>query len=163
MNYKYKKQQEEYCKKCERIGRELFKDFMKDSLYYVGLATHDLDRRDFVLLAENLRGVYGEIKTYRNPKYPRIHSKFKDFQIDYDKLDAVETKAKENGFVPLLVCFFTDCLMIWRLDTIDWRSTRKDDVEVNVYGGLYGIKKEYEPQAYLNFKDAIYTNFDIHA
>lgn len=149
-----------FCIEKEKTGRDLFNDLLATSPYYVGFSKDLNNRADFVLLSYEEQNVYGDIKTYRDPKHPRNHNKFDNYQIDYDKLDYIETKAKELGYIPILVCFFSDQLMIWRLDTIDWRNTRKD-VGVNQYGGAYGKKKEKAPQAYLEFKDAIYINKDI--
>lgn len=62
---------------------------------------------------------YGEIKTVHRP-----YTKFDTFQIDYNKLKALQDLAKENGRVPYLVCFFDDWDVVWDVSDIDLEDRR---------------------------------------
>lgn len=101
-----------------------------------------------------------ESKWYGDINHPRYSDKFSNYQIDYDKLSALEAKSKEENSKPLLMCFFSNELVIWNIDKCDWKSTKKS-VLTNKIGGAYGQQKEYSDQAYLKLEDAIYRNKNI--
>ena len=101
-----------------------------------------------------------ESKWYGNIKYQRNSDKFPNYQIDYDKLVALEKRSKEQNSTPLLICFFSNELVIWNINNCDWKSTKKS-VYTNKIGGAYGQQKEYSYQAYLQLNDAIYRNPQI--
>ena len=101
-----------------------------------------------------------ESKWYGDAKHPRYSNKFDDYQIDYDKLVALEAKSKEENSKPLLMCFFSNELVVWDINKCNWKSTKRN-VYTNKTGGAYGQEKEYSDQAYLFLKDAIYRNPNI--
>jgi hypothetical protein len=98
-----------------------------------------------------------ESKWYGNINYQRNSDKFPNFQIDYDKLLALEQRSIEKDSTPLLICFFSNELVIWNINNCDWKKTKKS-VYTNKIGGDYGRKKEYAYQAYLRLDDAIYRD-----
>lgn len=156
-----KQVQDEFAQKHEKIGRDLLRNvFSNHDKYRIYFADYENDEVDFIMFGEDK--VYaGDVKCYRNPNHIRNHDKFNDYQIDYKKLEEITKKARMLGATPLLVVFFSDQLMIWDLDKIDWQTT-KQDVLTNTRGGNYGIKKSIEPQAFLNLKQAFYINKNIN-
>lgn len=92
----------------------------------------------------------GDVKCYH--KNSRPYAKYKDYQIDYDKLESICKAAAEKGAVPVLIVYFTDITVYWELDKIDWKST-KEWVTVNKDGQNYG-EKERSLQVHLKKEDA---------
>lgn len=101
-----------------------------------------------------------ESKWFGDVKNPRYSTKYNNYQIDYDKLSALEAKSKEEHSKPLLICFFSNELVVWDINKCDWKSTKKL-VYTNKSGGNYGKYKEWSEQAYLKLEDAIYRNPNI--
>lgn len=101
-----------------------------------------------------------ESKWYGDINYQRYSDKFPNYQIDYDKLSALEAKSKEENSKPLLICFFSNELVVWNINKCKWKDTKRR-VCVNKIGGSYGMEKEYSNQAYLKLEDAIYRNKNI--
>lgn len=148
-------------KEKESVQRKKIKDLALFSEYVPSFEEDEFSRTDGKLVnISNLKKYVFESKWYGNPKYPRNSNAYKDYQIDYDKLVELENKAKENNSTPLLICFFSNELVIWDINKCDWKPTKKW-VCTNAYGVNYGAKKEYSYQAYLNLSDAIYRNTSI--
>lgn len=145
----------------ENIGRTLLKKVFKTDRYSIYFADYENEEVDFIMFTFDNKKYAGDIKAYRDDKHPRPHNKFKDYQVDYKKLVAITNKARSINAIPLLVVFFTDQLMIWNLDVVDWQSTKKD-VCTNAKGGNYGQYKTIEPQAFLNLEQAYYVNNKIN-
>ena len=101
-----------------------------------------------------------ESKWYGDINHPRYSDKFSNYQIDYDKLSALEAKSKEENSKPLLICFFSNELVVWDINKCKWKDTKRT-VYTNKIGGAYGQQKEYSDQAYLLLSDAIYRNKNI--
>lgn len=101
-----------------------------------------------------------ESKWYGDIKNLRYSDKFPNYQIDYDKLSALEAKSIEDKSTPLLICFFSNELVVWNINKCDWKSTKRK-VYTNKIGGAYGQYKEWSEQAYLKLEDAIYRNPNI--
>lgn len=147
-------------KKQENIQREKLKELSKDR-YIIATAKSETDATDVFIYDTITGGRYiVETKSYNNPQYPRFSTKFKDYQIDWNKLYAVKEKAHKKGCKPLLMAFFTNELVVWDLDKSKWEDTKKI-ISTNKEGLNYGTK-EKSPQAYLYFEDAIYRNKDIN-
>lgn len=145
----------------ENIGRTLLKKVFKTDRYSIYFADYQNEEVDFIMFTFDNKIYAGDIKAYRDNNHPRPHNKFKDYQVDYKKLVAITNKARSINAIPLLVVFFTDQLMIWNLDAVDWQSTKKD-VATNAKGGNYGQYKTIEPQAFLNLEQAYYVNNKIN-
>lgn len=145
----------------ENIGRTLLKNVFKIDRYSIYFADYQNEEVDFIMFTLDNKTYVGDIKAYRDNEHPRPHNKFKDYQVDYKKLVAITDKARRINAIPLLVVFFSDQLMIWNLDMVDWQSTKKD-VWTNAKGGNYGQYKTIEPQAFLNLEQAFYINKNIN-
>ena len=145
----------------ENIGRTLLKKVFKTDRYSIYFADYQNEEVDFIMFTFDNKTYAGDIKAYRDNNHPRPHNKFKDYQVDYKKLVAITNKARNINAIPLLVVFFSDQLMIWNLDAVDWQSTKKD-VATNAKGGNYGQYKTIEPQAFLNLEQAYYVNNKIN-
>lgn len=145
----------------ENIGRTLLKKVFKTDRYSIYFADYQNEEVDFIMFTFDNKIYAGDIKAYRDNNHPRPHNKFKDYQVDYKKLVAITNKARSINAIPLLVVFFSDQLMIWNLDAVDWQSTKKD-VATNAKGGNYGQYKTIEPQAFLNLEQAYYVNNKIN-
>jgi len=151
----------EFVNEKEKNGRNLLKDVFKPNDYSIYFADYQKEEVDFIMFSKEGKIYAGDIKTYRDVNNPRPHNKFKDYQVDYKKLLAITEKAHKINGIPLLVVFFSDQLMIWNLDMVDWQSTKKD-VLTNAKGGNYGQSKTLEPQAFLNLEQAYYINKNIN-
>lgn len=145
----------------EKIGRTLLKNlFSNTEKYSIYFADYENEEVDFIMYGKE-KVYVGDIKCYRDNSHKRPHNKFKDYQVDYKKLQAITDKASRINATPILAVFFTDQLMIWDLNTVDWQSTKKD-VATNAKGYDYGNKKTIEPQAFLNLEQAYYVNNKIN-
>lgn len=153
--------QKEYCENGEKIGRNLMKNlFNNTDKYRFYFSDYKFDEVDFIMMNLKDSKIYaGDIKAYRNPDYPRNSDKFHDYQIDYSKLEFIEDRAKMINATPILVVFFTDKTVIWDLNKIDWKTNTQIKL-TNSKGGLYGLKKDNNLQAYLNLDEAIYTKIN---
>lgn len=151
----------EFVDEKEKNGRNLLKDVFKTNKYSIYFADYQNEEVDFIMFSKEGEIYAGDIKTYRDINNLRPHNKFKDYQVDYKKLLAITEKAHKINAIPLLVVFFSDQLMIWNLDMVDWQTTKKD-VWTNAKGGNYGQYKTLEPQAYLYFEQAYYVNNKIN-
>lgn len=145
----------------EKIQRKKIKDLAEQTEYITFFPKDDFSRTDgyFIQIFTDERYSF-ESKWYGDANHPRYSNKFNNYQIDYDKLVALEAKSKEENSKPLLMCFFSNELVVWNIDKCDWKSTKKS-VLTNKIGGAYGKYKEYSNQAFLNLEDAIYRNPNI--
>ena len=151
---------EQAAKACEDKGR----NYVESTVTQLNFTFEDYDysRNDFT--AENKKGTkfyVGEIKGYFNPEHPRYHNKawkrgewqyYPDYMIDYDKLQAICEKGKENNRTPILIAAYHDTTLIWNLNEVEWESTGTWRW-VNKCGVDYGTK-ERSFEAFLPFKDA---------
>lgn len=147
----------EKCQKAENIGRTLFKNDWGHRLT-ISFTSDQYNSTDFSATATTptYRTYAGEIKAYRDERYPRRSDKFPDYQIDYDKLQSITEKAKESNSTPLLCVYFTDKTVFWDLSKFDW--TKNDTwTYTNKYGYAYGQEKEYTHQARIKVEDAVYV------
>ena len=144
---------------CELLGRNKCTEYFPEYTYdytqdpycpydFTSTATTNPDRT-----------YVGEIKYYiedKSSEYYRPHDKFKDYQIDYDKLKKVETEALARNGVPVLVVFFSDSTYVWNLtEDKEWEDNKRW-VWTNAEGVNYG-RKTLSLQSYLNFNKAIYV------
>lgn len=160
--------QNRFCNENEKIGRNLFRQvFNNKDKYRIYFADYEMDEVDFIMIGKE-KAYAGDIKAYRNPQHPRPHNgrliggelkKYDDYEIDFSKLENIEKRAKQINGVPILVVFFSDQLMIWELDKIDWRATAHLK-EGNKYGSDTTIK-EKTLKASLYYEDAVYKNNKI--
>ena len=97
-----------------------------------------------------------EIKDLTNSGYERPSTKYPDYQIDYDKIDYLVTKAEEEGRTPILYVRFSDKTFVWVLTDIPYKERRRL-VWTNDNGVDYGKTKSLTPQTYLNFVEATWT------
>lgn len=143
---------------CENAGRKLFEEDFGD-VYTITYTSGIFDRTDFTATAttDPTRTYVGDIKAYTDPLHPRPYTKFPNYQIDYDKLEEIESRARDTSALPLLVVYFSDCLMIWRLDEFNWREGA-DYRWVNKDGRRYGMEKEWRLQAFLDESQAKYVD-----
>lgn len=144
----------------EKKQRQELNKLLENTHYVAAYTTDTYNRIDGILIDWNTAQITHiiETKAYR---YERPSTKYEDFQIDYDKLEALEEYShKYNNAKPLLLCFFTNELVVWDISIIDWRKTKKW-VMTNDKGINYGASKSKSPQAYLKLEDAIYRNNNI--
>lgn len=169
----FKNVQDEFCKKHEGVGRELLRNlFNNTDKYRIYFADYIYDEVDFIMFG-TAEVFAGDIKAYRGSKCIRKHNerynvekgkidrKYNDYELDASKLQFIEDRAKRINGTPLLVVFFADCVMIWNLHKTNWRDTVY--LKEGNKQGSNQEEKELTEKAKLYFKDAIYTNFDIHA
>lgn len=145
----------------EKTQRKKIKELTLFSEYIAIFSTDEYDRVDGYLV-NFFNGKRYEIETkwYSDEHHRRNSDKFSNYQIDYDKLDNLEKKAKEKNSTPLLMVFFSNELVVWNINRCDWKSTKKT-VKVNKIGGRYGAEKEETEQVYLLLDDAIYRDEKI--
>lgn len=94
-----------------------------------------------------------EFKTYNDPLHKRFLNgtelkKYPDFQLDFKKPEAMCKKAKEDGRIPLLRCFFWDYEVAWDLNKTDWRNAAWNR-ETTTSGIEYERGTEISLQAHL--------------
>lgn len=145
----------------EKTQRKKIKEITLTSDYISIFSTDEYDRTDgyFIDVFTDKRYDF-ESKWYGDINFPRTSNKFNNYQIDFDKLAALEKKAKENNSTPLLIVFFSNELVVWDINKCDWKPTKKT-VKVNKIGGRYGKEKEETEQVYLMLSDAIYRDEKI--
>lgn len=145
----------------EKIQRKKIKDLAELTEYIPFFPKDDFSRTDgyFIQIFTDEKYSF-ESKWYGDINHPRYSNKFPNYQIDYDKLSALEAKSKEENSKPLLICFFSNELVVWNINKCNWKDTKRT-VCVNKIGGAYGKYKEYSNQAFLNLEDAIYRNPNI--
>lgn len=145
----------------EKIQRKKIKDLAELTEYIPFFPKDDFSRTDgyFIHIFTDEKYTF-ESKWYGDVKYPRYSNKYPNYQIDYDKLSALETRSNEENSTPLLICFFSNELVVWDINKCKWKDTKRT-VYTNKIGGAYGKYKEYSNQAFLNFEDAIYRNPNI--
>lgn len=144
------------CKKCEDIDRWAFeKDF--GNMFIMDFTKDEYNTKDVYMTAvtASRREYVGELKGYFKPDLPRSAEKFDDYQIDYTKLIEVKKKGLNQNRTPLIICYFTDRLVIWDLNKSKWENTARW-VNSNVKGYDYG-RKEKDLMGYLYFNDAVYN------
>lgn len=156
-----------YARKKEATQRAKIKYITFATDFYPEFTEGQYDRTDGTLtniLTDQV--FYFESKWYGDPQHKRDSTKFKDntgrynFQIDYDKLSKLTDKAKTTNSTPLLICFFSNELVVWDISKCNWQAT-KTNKYTNKYGGSYGQQKEYSDQAYLYLDEAIYRDPSI--
>ena len=81
------------------------------------------------------------------------------YLIDFDKLRTMVKIAKNEGRIPLLAVFFTDCEMYWNILDTDWEKNAEWR-EVNAVGVDYGKNKEWEYVTYLYLKEGKRYEYD---
>lgn len=145
----------------EKTQRKKIKELTLFSDYIAIFPSDDYSRTDgyFIEFFTDERYTF-ESKWYGDVNNIRYSNKYPNFQIDYDKLAALEAKSKEENSKPLLICFFSNELVVWNINKCDWKSTKRK-VYTNKNGGNYGKYKEWSDQAYLKLEDAIYRNKNI--
>ena len=145
----------------ERTQRKKIKDLTLFTDYIPVFPDDDFSRTDGYMIDMFSDKRYEfESKWYGDTKHPRYSNKFSNYQIDYDKLAALETKSKEENSTPLLICFFSNELVVWDINKCNWKATKRK-VCTNKIGGAYGYEKEWSNQAYLLLDNAIYRNSNI--
>lgn len=102
-----------------------------------------------------------EIKSFYNIDNYRSSEKYFNYQIDAKKLGDIVTEARKHNCRPILICLFSDELVVWDLDKTDWVNTTRE-VETNDKGTEYGKSKSKSLQAYLKLSDAIYRDSSIN-
>lgn len=144
-------------KKKETQGRRHFKSDLGDK--YIMVFTSDpYSKHDVEMTARTHtdKTYLGEIKDLTNSGYERPSTKYPDYQIDYDKIDYLVTKAEEEGRTPILYVRFSDKTYVWVLTDIPYKERRRL-VWTNDKGVDYGKTKSLTPQTYLNFVEATWT------
>lgn len=139
----------DFAQRNENKGRDL----AVNNLPYMHFTftTGKYDRVDF--FSETEKGKYvGDIKSYTDPQHERRSDKFPDYQIDHNKLFSIKREALNNDRTPLLIVFFSDKMVIWDLNEVDW-ETRFKWVRCNKKGGNYG-EKDWDGQTYLHISEA---------
>lgn len=145
----------------EKTQRKKIKELTQLTDYIPVFPDDDFSRTDGYMVNFFTDERYSfESKWYGDINHPRYSDKFSNYQIDYDKLSALETKSKEENSKPLLICFFSNELVVWDINKCKWKDTKRT-VYTNKIGGAYGQQKEYSEQAYLQLSDAIYRNKNI--
>lgn len=145
----------------EQIQRNKIEELAKDTEYYTFFTKGDFNVTDGRICNIITNKDYRfESKWYGSIQHPRYSDKFPNYQIDYDKLEQLEAKSIEEKSTPLLICFFTNELVVWNINKCNWKNTKKK-MYVNAVGGKYGQFKEWSYQAYLNLSEAIYRNPNI--
>lgn len=145
----------------EKTQRKKIKELTLFTDYISIFADDDFSRTDGYLLNFFTDERYTfESKWYGDVTNIRYSNKYPNFQIDYDKLLALEAKSKKENSKPLLICFFSNELVVWDINKCKWKDTKRT-VYTNKIGGAYGQQKEYSEQAYLQLSDAIYRNKNI--
>lgn len=127
--------------------------------YDFTMTTGRYDRIDFTCTAIKYpkRQYVGDVKCYH--KNVRRYDAYPDYQIDYAKLDSICKAAETTKAIPVLVVYFTEVTVVWRLDKVDWRSTAAWR-NVNKYGQNYGKEKEKALQAFLKIEDAVWKRYE---
>lgn len=145
----------------EKTQRKKIKELTQLTDYIPVFPDDDFSRTDGYMVNFFTDERYSfESKWYGDINHPRYSDKFSNYQIDYDKLSALEAKSKEENSKPLLICFFSNELVVWDINKCNWKDTKRT-VYTNKIGGAYGQQKEYSDQAYLLLNDAIYRNPNI--
>lgn len=144
----------------ENKQRQKLKELLSSTNYVIAFAKDIYSKVDgFIISQDGTERYTIETKWYGNKNHIRLTTKYDDYMIDFSKLYALEKEAKKNNSIPLLICFFSNELVIWDISRCNWRSTKKNE-NVNKEGLNYG-RKEKSDMAYLYFEDAIYRNKNI--
>lgn len=148
-------------KNAELKQRTKLKELIKTTDYEVAFSKNDYARTDGFIISQNLEERYTiETKWYGDKDNIRDSTKFQDYMIDYSKLQSLTDNAIKNQSKPLLMCFFSNELVVWDISKCNWQSTGKWKW-VNKEGQNYGKEKEYCFMAFLLLDDAIYRNKNI--
>lgn len=152
----------ENVRRCELKQRTKLKEIIEETEYVAAFAINDYDRTDGFLINYNNKNERYTIETkwYGDINNLRYSNKFKDYMIDYDKLQNLTELSKNHKSKPLLFCFFSNELVVWDLTKTNWETTGEWRW-VNKEGLNYGKEKEYSFMAFLNLEDAIYKNKNI--
>ena len=147
-------------KQQEQTGYHYFlnSDFYKNNMSKSEHTKGDFDPQDV-----RTTGITGdiylvEIKSYNDPNHPRLSSKFKDYQIDLDKIVDLCDDAKDEGRIPLLYVKFDDCEVIWQPSKKECRKRCKQ-VWTNDKGYNYGDSKSLTWQTYFHVDEALWINY----
>lgn len=154
--------QKNFANEKEKTQRKRIKELTLFSDYIAIFPDDDFSRTDgyFIDFFTDERYTF-ESKWYGDATNIRNSNKYPNYQIDYKKLEELEAKSKEdNTAKPLLICFFSNELVVWDINKCNWKDTKRT-VYTNKSGGNYGKYKEYSEQAYLKLEDAIYRNPNI--
>ena len=103
--------------KKEQTQRKKIKDLAEQSEYIPFFPTDDFSKTDgyFIHLFTDKKYTF-ESKWYDSIEHPRYSNKFSNYQIDFDKLQSLEQKSIEDNSTPLLICFFTNELVVWNIN-----------------------------------------------
>lgn len=145
----------------ETKQRQKLKKLISPTNYLVFFAKDDYSRTDGFIISTDCEERYTvETKWYGDKDNRRYSDKFKNYMIDYSKLQSLTDNAIKNESKPLLMCFFSNELVVWDISKCNWQSTGKWRW-VNKEGLNYGKQKELAFMAYLNLSDAICRNKNI--
>jgi hypothetical protein len=97
---------------------------------------------------------YGEIKTIH-----RDYTKYENFQINYKKMKRLQDRAKKDGRVPYLVCFFDDYKIVWDITDIDFEA-RKYTQYCTPTTAFYTKEKEESEQVWLTKEEALWSSIN---
>lgn len=141
--------------------RTKLKKLIEDTEYVIAFSINDYARTDgFIMNYNNDKRYTIETKWYGDINNLRYSNKFKDYMIDYDKLKNLTELSKTHNSKPLLICFFSNELVVWDLNKTNWEATGEWKW-VNEEGLNYGKKKELSFMAFLQLNEAIYRNKNI--
>ena len=101
--------------------------------YFMDFTQNEFNKADVNLTAvtDTGRTYLGEIKCYDDPGHPRPFSKYKDYQIDYNKIDYLVKTAQSQGRIPILYARFQDITLVWNLtNMLPWSSSRSSAREL---------------------------------
>ena len=108
------------------------------------------EKHDAMMTAETISIV--EIKNITRP-----YTKYKDFMIDLNKVVYLQDRGKEEGRIPYLVCFFTDCIIIWDLTSIPAKE-RQEEVSCTRSCRLgYRHGQTPKTETFLKREEAVWT------
>lgn len=145
----------------ETKQRQKLKELISPTNYLIFFAKDDYSRTDGFIISADCKERYTiETKWYGDEGNKRYSDKFKNYMIDYSKLDELTKKSVEYESTPLLICFFSNELVVWDISRCNWQSTGERRL-VNKEGLHYGKEKELAFMAYLNLSDAVYRNKNI--
>lgn len=136
---------------CEQRGRQKAYNLLHKH-YQLEFENNQYSRADLYATATTTGTKYIiEIKNYEED---RPFTKYKDYLIDFDKLNAVYSLSLEDKRRAIVLVFFTDCIVAWDLaDSVRKWQSKKEWRWVNKDGQDYG-KKEYSLVTYLDKEDA---------
>lgn len=109
--------------------------------------------RDDMIFAGDKETLLVEVKNIHRP-----YRKFGNFQIDYEKIEALYDRANKKGYVPTLLCYFDDYRIMWRIDDLSIYTNRIADVRCTATTATnYGENKRDKRETYFYIDEA----FDV--